>query len=163
LAHAPALVLEAALGARDLELVFGPAARDRLGRVEAREMLADDLVGPVALDLLGAGVPAHHPAARVDHEDGVVVDAFDEEAETFFGWRGARALRTFRHDSLGPSGKPGTLQNYETLGKNAAARQRGARLVPARTRLACVSEVRFAVGAPVHPLQDAALGIGLRD
>jgi hypothetical protein len=44
-------------------------------------MLADDLVARVALDLLRAAVPADHHAARVEHEDGIVDHAFDEQAE----------------------------------------------------------------------------------
>ena len=39
---------------RDLELALGLARRDVLGRIEDREVLADDLVGLVALDALGA-------------------------------------------------------------------------------------------------------------
>ncbi len=57
LAHPPALVLEPALGRGDLEFMGGPTPVDGLLRVEAGEVLADDLVGPVALDPLGPGVP----------------------------------------------------------------------------------------------------------
>ena len=48
-------------------------------RIEAREVLADDLVGPVALEPLGPGVPGEDVASRVEHEDRVVPDALDEE------------------------------------------------------------------------------------
>ena len=57
LADPPALVLEPPLGRGDLEFVGGPAPVDGLLRVEAGEVLADDLVGLVPLDPLGPGVP----------------------------------------------------------------------------------------------------------
>src|SRR5688572_27404434 len=44
-------------------------------------MLADDLVGAVALDALRAKVPRDDAAARVEHEDRVVPHALDEEPE----------------------------------------------------------------------------------
>src|SRR3954447_17960139 len=44
-------------------------------------MLADDLVRPIALHPLGAGVPVCDDAARIEHVDGVVDDAFHEEPE----------------------------------------------------------------------------------
>jgi hypothetical protein len=56
-----------------------------LRRVEHREMLADDLVRAVALDALGARVPAHHPAGGVQQEDGVLGDALDQQAELLVG------------------------------------------------------------------------------
>ena len=58
-----------------------PASADLRG-VEDAEVAADDLLGGVALDALGAGVPAHDVAARVEHEDRVVLDHFDEQPET---------------------------------------------------------------------------------
>src|SRR5439155_10796964 len=52
LAQAPALFLEAALARRDLELVRGVVLSARVGRVEDREVPADDLGLAVALDEL---------------------------------------------------------------------------------------------------------------
>src|SRR6185369_8018638 len=49
LAHAPALVLAAPLGRGHPQLPLGPARGHVLGRVEARDVLADDLVGGPAL------------------------------------------------------------------------------------------------------------------
>ena len=49
--------------------------------VEAREVLADDLVGLVAVDPLGALVPGHHVAVGVEHEDRVVAYVLDQEVE----------------------------------------------------------------------------------
>src|SRR5690606_1900745 len=55
--------------------------RNRLRRIEAREMPADDLRGSIARDAFGARVPACHEALRVEHDDGVILDPFDEQAE----------------------------------------------------------------------------------
>jgi hypothetical protein len=44
-------------------------------------MTAGDLVGRVAFDALGAGVPIGHDAVGIDHVDGVIGDAVDERAE----------------------------------------------------------------------------------
>ena len=49
--------------------------------VEGREVPADDLVGPVALQLLRAEVPGRDGAVGPQHEDGVVGDAADQEGE----------------------------------------------------------------------------------
>jgi hypothetical protein len=57
-----------------------------------------------ALDSLGADVPGSDAALRIEHEDGVVMDALDEEAEALFALRAllldhaARAVR--RGDAL---------------------------------------------------------------
>ena len=80
-AQPPALLLEAALARRHLQLPLRLAALDLLRRVEAREMLADDLGGGVALDALRAGVPARDAALGIEHEDGVVDDALHHQPE----------------------------------------------------------------------------------
>ncbi len=49
--------------------------------VKGGEMLADDFVGGIALDALGAGVPAGDMALVVKHIDGVIGDALDEQAK----------------------------------------------------------------------------------
>src|SRR5437764_277613 len=64
------LVPAFALG--DLELPVRFAAPGVFGRVEDREMPADDLVGGVALDPLGALVPSDDLARRVQHQDRVI-------------------------------------------------------------------------------------------
>ena len=81
LADPPALVLEPAFGLGDLEFVGGPTPVDGLLRVEAGEVLADDLVGLVPLDALGPGVPRGDVALRVEQEDGVVLGPFHQEPE----------------------------------------------------------------------------------
>src|SRR5690606_37231220 len=77
LADAPAFVLETAFHARDAELVLRPRGLDRLRRIEARQMRADDLVGFVARDLTGTGIPRRDEPFGVQHEDRVVVDVLD--------------------------------------------------------------------------------------
>src|SRR5262249_34433817 len=81
LAEAPAQVLEATVARRDLELELALARANVLLGVEGREVLADDLVGAPALDPLGGGVPGLDVPGRVEHEDGVVGRALDEQAE----------------------------------------------------------------------------------
>ena len=71
---------EAPSARRGLELVLGPAAVDRLLRVEDREMAPDDLVGTVALDALRAGIPRRHAPFPVQQEDGVIAHALDQQA-----------------------------------------------------------------------------------
>src|SRR5205807_360123 len=65
LADAPALLHVAPLGSRPPQLLGGPAPVDGVGGVEEREVPADDLLGPVAGDALGAGVPGRDAAVRV--------------------------------------------------------------------------------------------------
>ena len=65
LAEPPALVLETPFRLGDLQLVGGPAPVDDLLGVEAGEVLADDLVGRVALDAARPRIPgATGPAGR---------------------------------------------------------------------------------------------------
>jgi hypothetical protein len=47
-------------------------------------VLADDLVGFVPLDALGAKVPGRDVPAGVEDEDRIVLDALDEQAKTIF-------------------------------------------------------------------------------
>ena len=51
-------------------------------RVEAGEVLADDLVGAVALDAARPRRSRWRPALGVEHEDGVVLHALDQQAES---------------------------------------------------------------------------------
>ena len=81
LAKTPALVLAPALRGGDLEQVRGRPRPERLLGVEAGVVAAPDFLGAIALDPLGAGVPGHHPALGVEHEDGIVDHAVDEQPE----------------------------------------------------------------------------------
>ncbi len=60
-------------------------------------MLADDLVGVVALEALGAVVPAAHVAFGVEHVDRVVAHALEQQAVVLLGV----AQRAFRLLALG--------------------------------------------------------------
>ena len=80
LAQAPSLVLEAALHARDAELVRRPAPRHVLGRIERAEVLAVDLLAAVALQPLRAEVPRHDAPLAVEHEHRVVLRLLDQDA-----------------------------------------------------------------------------------
>src|SRR6185437_14170154 len=79
LSDAPSLVLDAAIRDRGGEIALGQAVGDSLARIEDREVLADDLVRTIALEPLGAGVPAQDVAVRVERKDRVVEHAIDEE------------------------------------------------------------------------------------
>ncbi len=81
LAAAPALALEASAGQGGRQRPLRQAAAAIFFGVEAREVLADDLVGLMTGDPLGAGVPAGHQAVRIHHEDGVVRDRVDKQLE----------------------------------------------------------------------------------
>src|SRR6185295_10545559 len=66
LPNPPALVFEAAetLGTLQLELTF---ARSNIRfRVKSRKVLADDLLGGVALEPLGAGIPGGDVTRRIE-------------------------------------------------------------------------------------------------
>src|SRR5690606_24605609 len=80
-AHAPAFVAEAPGGLRGPEVAVGQAGGGVLGRVETREVGADDFAGLVALDPHRAGVPAAHAAVGVEHVQRVVRQGIDEQAE----------------------------------------------------------------------------------
>src|SRR5262249_38510734 len=59
-------------------------------RVELREVLSDDLLRAITVDALGADVPGLHEPVRIQHEDGEVLHALDEQTEALF--RSAHAL-----------------------------------------------------------------------
>jgi hypothetical protein len=64
----------------------GEGAGGRVGRavllgVEAGDVRPDDLGRRVAVDALGARVPGRHPALGVEHDDGVVGQALDQQPE----------------------------------------------------------------------------------
>jgi hypothetical protein len=60
-------------------------------------VLADDVLGRIALDALGAGVPIDHNAVGIEHEQRVVDHAGDERAELVRGF----AQLLLRHLPLG--------------------------------------------------------------
>src|SRR5204863_991283 len=70
LAYSPPLGLELPLRGGGLQPPRGLTAANVLRGVEAREMLADDLLRPVPFDALRAGVPGEDIPPRVEHEEG---------------------------------------------------------------------------------------------
>ncbi len=84
LAKAPVLFLEASRFRSDAQAGRGRSRGDRFRRVEAGEVLADDLLRLIPLDLLGTVIPARHATAGVEHENGVIAYAAHEEAEPLF-------------------------------------------------------------------------------
>src|SRR5690606_17456493 len=82
---APAFIFERANVSSDLQLMLRQPARQRLGWIEARKVLADDFVGLVAFEALGAGVPGLYMTSGIQHENGVVTDAFNQQAKALLG------------------------------------------------------------------------------
>src|SRR5690606_17044213 len=82
LAQAPALLLEAPVGRGIRERRLRLAGEAVFLGIEGGEVLAEDLVGGVALEPLGAGVPADHAPLVIHHVDRVVRDGVDEELES---------------------------------------------------------------------------------
>ena len=62
-----------------------PCRPARLLRQKDAEMAADDLVGVVAFDALGAVVPAAHAAFGVEHEDRVIAHVLEQQPIALFG------------------------------------------------------------------------------
>lgn len=99
-ADAPALDIHPTFVARSPEEHPGYSALDIGGLENYRVRLPDDLVAFVAFDLLGARVPRRDDSFRVEHEDRVVADGFDEETEVK---RLLLALGEIGHGNLGTS------------------------------------------------------------
>ncbi len=81
LSDPPCFILKAPGCDRGLQAALRLASRLILLAIEAREMLTDDLVRPIALDALRAGIPARDMARRVEHVDRIVRDALDQQLE----------------------------------------------------------------------------------
>src|SRR4051812_21292887 len=59
-------------------------------------MSSDDFIGPIALEPLSPHVPTSHVTLGVQHDDCVIDDAFDKQAESLF----ALPKRLFGFDPL---------------------------------------------------------------
>src|SRR4029079_18393501 len=127
LADAPALLLEPALLRRDPQLVVRVPPGARFVGVEELEVAADDLIGAVALDSLGAWVPRPDPAGHVEHEDRVVAHARDQQAELLELGVGHPPLRRARPHLLG-----GELPARQVTGHLAEADERAVVLAERR-------------------------------
>src|SRR3989344_5874391 len=101
LALTPALGLESARLSRRPQGPFGQARGPILRGVEAREVLAENLGGRVALEPLSAGIPARHDAVDVEHVDRIVGDRLDQEPVAVLRLRGPASLRCGRLTRIG--------------------------------------------------------------
>ena len=111
LAQALPLAPADAFGARFLQGPLRRPVRHLVRGVETGHVPAQDLLGPVALEALGAGVPADHETARIQHEDGVVLDPFQHQPETRScsppGGSRPLGVRPVRRSGTGPGPGPG--------------------------------------------------------
>ena len=107
LAYAPSLGLVPTSPARSLKDRPWDTFFLVLGREETREMLADDFRRRVALDLLGASVPACNEPLGVEHVDGVIRDSVKEQLKLVSVQETLRAVGGQWHPRI--SGSPGVL------------------------------------------------------
>src|ERR1051326_122315 len=77
--NAPAFVLEAAFARRYLQLPRRFATFDVLFWIERGEMATDDFVRFIPFDSPRAFIPRRDVSCRVEHEDGVVLHALDDQ------------------------------------------------------------------------------------
>jgi len=76
-------------------------------------VLPNDLIQGISLRALGASVPGQDMTARVEHEDGVVSDAFDQQSEALL----ARLDRL----AVWPGGEELGITNAKRGGNDATA------------------------------------------
>ena len=86
-AYSPAIVLAPAFLERTLEYLLRLTPSDVFVRIKTGKVMANDLVFLIPLVALGRRIPRDDVTCRVQHENGVLLHPFDEEAESFF--RGA--------------------------------------------------------------------------
>ena len=72
-----------AVGGGDGEHLLRAAALDVFRGKETGKVAPDNLFRTVALDALRPGIPAHNPALRVQHKDGVVLDSVEQHPVLF--------------------------------------------------------------------------------
>ena len=68
-------------GRRSQERAHGQVLPLVFLRVEAREVLSDDLFGAITLDAFGSAVPSRDSSLRIEHEDRVVLDCLHQQLE----------------------------------------------------------------------------------
>ena len=85
LAHTPTFRLVAPLAVSLLQGYPGQTSLNVFGCVKAGKVLTDDLVGGVALDARGTGVPVGDVSVGIQHEDRIVRDALDKQPEAALG------------------------------------------------------------------------------
>lgn len=72
-------------------------------------MLADDLLGPIALDQLSTGIPVGDPAQRIQHVDGIVRDALNEQTKASLALQGRKGRLPLLRDVACDLGKSDQL------------------------------------------------------
>ena len=82
-AQPPPLRLVFALRGCHFQRLLGLARFDVFGRIEAGEVLTDDLLGLVAGDPLASGIPRQDMPLGIEHENGVLLRALDQQAKLF--------------------------------------------------------------------------------
>src|SRR6185312_5423295 len=96
-----------------LQLPFALAGLDVLFRIETGKMLADDLVGGIALEALGSGVPRRNVSGRVENEDGVVLHRGDQKPKPLLASSqvlvGALSLAQIARDLAETNEAPGAI------------------------------------------------------
>src|SRR5262245_4709697 len=81
LADLPAALFIAPFVRRNLLDALRLSALDILRRVENRKVAPDDLIRTISFDPLGARVPTDHTSLRVEHKDGIILDALNQQAK----------------------------------------------------------------------------------
>ena len=99
--------------------------------IKARVVVAQDLLAPIALDALGTRIPARHHPRRIEHVDGIVRDAMNQQAEMLLGLMGdpvgTHTLRRLENDGEHARGPPvltqdrGVVQGQRDLLRNTLA------------------------------------------
>src|SRR5205085_168563 len=82
-AHSPAFLFKLPFGDGGSKGTAGLPVGDLLLWIKDREMLADNFLGLIALHLFGSGIPTDNLSHRVEHDNGVILYAFDHQSKPF--------------------------------------------------------------------------------
>src|SRR4030095_416986 len=94
LAHTPSCLLASSVGRGIAQRLLWKTLGSVLGRVKAGELRADDFFRLKTLDPFRAGIPRSHSALRVEHEDRIVLHAFDQKTKALFALLDRLQLQT---------------------------------------------------------------------
>src|SRR5690606_15397585 len=78
LADAPTFVLESTLHSRSPQFLLRPTIGNPVRWIKPGHVRTYDFVRRVTLDTLGTGIPTNHNTLRVQHENCVITDPFDQ-------------------------------------------------------------------------------------
>ena len=65
--------------------MLGKTSLRRFRWIEARKMLANDLVSLIAIDPLGTRIPSHDVTGRIEHEEAASISECDTVTSRVFG------------------------------------------------------------------------------